>query len=354
MTKQNIFIFFIIPFFLQCSSVLQQNNSGKNNSSFSVEEEININKWKNATIHLEGATDNYSMWENLTKLNSGEISSEEYWISVGAERNIRNIRYQGSALFIEYNNKKYLVTARHVLHDTLEASKYLKYRLESKKDSAFPLTYDDFNELKMDSENIIFNIIFRVPRLDEFLNEQDNLIRGENLMNLGAGAYFNQPYTFSEPELDLAVISLEADSRTKIFLIDLEKNGYKPIKIDSLSTKSIKEGDEIFCVGYPTTTSLIGKLKLPKSRAIWSSSYFSLPTVSFGKIAMVHQILPFYWGDMSVYPGNSGGPVIKNDNLIGIVSAQPILDKQKIPFAKIIKIEYLLDIIKQQQRKDNF
>ncbi len=37
---------------------------------------------------------------------------------------------------------------------------------------------------------------------------------------------------------------------------------------------------------------------------------------------MVHGSLPYFWADMSTYPGNSGGPVIANDRLIGIVSHQ--------------------------------
>lgn len=358
MTKLKILIFFIIPFFIQCSSGLTQNNSVKNNLSLGIEEEININKWKNATIHLESATDSKTFEEqqninrdNLNHLQSGEISLEEY-----SRRSYtgKDVRFRGSALFIEYDNKKYLVTARHVLHDTLGASRYLKLRREFYNKAQITLTNDDYKKLLIESEKEIFNIIFRVPKLDEIINEKGKIATQEFLMVLQAGGYDYAPYTFSKPELDLAVISLEADSRTKPFLIDLEKNGYKPIIIDSLSTKSIKEGDEIFCIGYPKTTSPLYRINLPKAMANWSSSLISLPTISFGNIAMLHQILPFYWGDISVYPGNSGGPVIKNDNLIGIVSEQAILDKQRIPFAKIIKIEYLLDIIKQQQIKDNY
>ena len=34
---------------------------------------------------------------------------------------------------------------------------------------------------------------------------------------------------------------------------------------------------------------------------------------------MLHNTLPFFWADMSIYPGNSGGPVVANDRLVGIV-----------------------------------
>jgi CBS domain-containing protein len=39
---------------------------------------------------------------------------------------------------------------------------------------------------------------------------------------------------------------------------------------------------------------------------------------------MVHHILPFFWADMSIYPGNSGGPVVEDGKLVGVVSAQAV------------------------------
>ena len=52
-----------------------------------------------------------------------------------------------------------------------------------------------------------FPIIFRVPSLDELARGDVPKI-GEFLMNLGAGVSSLTPYTFSDPSLDLAVISL--------------------------------------------------------------------------------------------------------------------------------------------------
>ncbi len=74
---------------------------------------------------------------------------------------------------------------------------------------------------------------------------------------------------------------------------------------------------------------------------------------------MLHQALPFYWVDMSIYPGNSGGPVIEEDRLVGIVSEQPTIPVEnaeqlqvRIPFAKIIKAEHIIGLLAQQEEKD--
>jgi len=150
-------------------------------------------------------------------------------------------------------------------------------------------------------------------------------------------------YTFSEPKFDIAVISLDRRMTTG-FLRDLESNGYQPIVIDSIWNKSIKEGDDLVCIGYPIT-SRIYRLK---GNLDWSASTVSLPTFSFGKIAMTDSRLPFFWGDVSTYPGDSGGPVIRQDTLVGIMSGQATFESQRIPFAYIIKINYLKDLLEKQ------
>ena len=74
---------------------------------------------------------------------------------------------------------------------------------------------------------------------------------------------------------------------------------------------------------------------------------------------MLHDELPFYWADMSIYPGNSGGPVFENEKLIGIVSGQPSIQVEnfkelqvRIPFAKIIKAKYVKELILEQEQRD--
>jgi S1-C subfamily serine protease len=74
---------------------------------------------------------------------------------------------------------------------------------------------------------------------------------------------------------------------------------------------------------------------------------------------MLHEGLPFFWVDMSIFPGNSGGPLIEKDRLVGVVSAQatvPIDDvpnvRTRIPFGRIIKSKFVHTLLEMQEKKD--
>jgi len=203
-------------------------------------------------------------------------------------------------------------------------------------------------------QNNIFNIIFRVPSLDEVLA---NRTSRQFLMNLGAGASFTVPYTFSAPELDLALISL--DQRHGRFAEELLALGSAPVSTGDIADGPESEGQEVFTIGFPTSTALIGQVSQHPASAHWSSSYFSLPVASFGRLSMLHDALPFFWADLSIYPGNSGGPLIANGRLVGVVSAQatlPIDDvpdvRTRIPFARIIKTRFVRELLELQRQKD--
>ena len=208
-------------------------------------------------------------------------------------------------------------------------------------------------------DNKIFNIIFRVQSLDE-VNKLEGRIP-TCLMNLNAGTTYHAPYTFSDPDVDLAIISLDHDQFCARFADDLLQSGYIPVSFDGFGDEPTQEGSELFTVGYPAATSTLGVMNMHPAAFQWSSQFFSLPTFSFGKVSMLHEKLPFYWADMSIYPGNSGGPVIENDKLVGVVSAQAIITNdhfqdisQRIPFAKIIKSKYVCDLLQIQDQKDEY
>lgn len=62
---------------------------------------------------------------------------------------------------------------------------------------------------------------------------------------------------------------------------------------------------------------------------------------------------------MSIYPGNSGGPIIEVDKIVGIVSAQPTIPveeseelRTRIPFGKIIKAKFIAELLSIQEQKD--
>ncbi len=321
-----------------------------------------MEKWKKAVVHLECATDSEQFQDQRKridslsqKLHEGEITKEVFLEQIRGKT--RDIRFHGSAVFLKYNDRRYLVTARHVLWD--EHSSKGKYQEEPYKTIGNPekipaILQEHFTQMINDT---IFGMIFRVPSFDEILQNRFNRDRSF-LMNLGAGTSFTVPYTFSKPEIDLAVVSL--DQRDSRFADNLISIGKEPITLGDIGEEPSRESTEVFAVGYPSSTALLGHISQHPDLAHWSSSCFSLPTFSFGRVSMIHDELAFFWADMSIYPGNSGGPVIEGDKLIGIVSGQPTIPvedseefRTRIPFGKIIKAKFITDLLSIQEQKDS-
>ncbi len=305
-------------------------------------------------VHLECAADSVRIDSLWKKLSEGEISREEFEKQLSG--GTRDIRYHGTGVFLKHNERRYLITARHVLWDEDSAkTKYQEepYKALGKSEQLPDIVLEHMEQMVNDT---IFSIIFRVPSFNEIL--QDSFVIDRSfLMNLGAGTSFSVPYTFSKPELDLAVISL--DQRDSKFADNLISIGHVPITLDDIGEEPSKEGSEVFSVGFPSSTALLGQISQNADLINWSSSYFSLPTFSFGHISTLHGSLPFFWVDMSIYPGNSGGPIIEGNKIVGIVSGQPTIPveeseklRTRIPFGKIIKAKFIADLLSIQEKKD--
>src|SRR5438477_2410878 len=272
-----------------------------------------IERWKKAVIHLECATDSLSPEQRARYMNQlreqfekGEIDRDEFIERSGLGS--RDIRAWGTAIFLAHSGVRYLVTARHVLWDKTAAE-----RQAAQLDIRNPV----FRRLV---ESRIFNLILRVRSLDEVLGKDPATLPLEFLMNLSAGHPDMVPYIFSNPDIDLAVINL--DHGEKRFADGLEQAGYAPVTFEDVADGPSSEGDPIFSVGFPAATALLGELPLFGGLRNWSSSYVSLPVFSYGHVGMLHAGLPSFWADISIWPGNSGGPIIGDKKIVGIVSSQ--------------------------------
>ena len=201
-------------------------------------------------------------------------------------------------------------------------------------------------------QNRIFSIIFRVPSLDEITSKDEHIIPSF-LMNLGAGVTASHPYTFSIEEIDLAIISLDHRQLDSQFVDELLERGYEPISLEDINDEPTQEGSDVFTVGFPGSISFLDTLNRHPAERNWASNMVSLPAFAFGKVSMLNEELFYFWADMSVYPGNSGGPVIEDDKLVGIV-IRGTLSANLIPFGLIAKAKYLFDLIEQQEQKDSF
>lgn len=308
-------------------------------------------------MHLECATDKMHYAEREERLSAlmdlhqkGKIAEDQFGEELSLLRG-RDLRYHGSALFIIHNERRYLLTARHVVWNEHVAKQNIA-SVEQQTPTQNPYVAQYLSDT---SSNRVFNTIFRVPSLDEELAglKADNV-----LMNLGSGNSRSAPFTFSDPSLDLALISI--DQRNSEFADELISRGYIPIPSTDIADGPDEEGQELLAIGFPSSTALVGQANFGQARGHWSSNHYSLPISSFGRVAMFHSELPFFWADISIYPGNSGGPVIANDRLIGIVSAQATLAidqvpeiHTRIPFGKIIKASYVHELIATQIKKDN-
>jgi S1-C subfamily serine protease len=318
-----------------------------------------LDKWKRAIVHLECATDSEHFYDRIKRvdelralLDQGQITNEQFAQEMTTRS--RDIRFHGTGILILHAERRYLLTARHVVFDEHSS----KRELEEEERRALAWPEDMRVEIMRTgvrlAQNKIFKIIFRVPSIDEVMKQRQGR---QCLMNLGAGASFTVPYTFSDPDLDLALISL--DQRDSTFADELVSLGHIPISIDTVANGPDFEGQEVFTIGFPSATALMGHMSQHPAAAHWSSSYYSLPVAAFGKVSMLHADLPFFWADMSIYPGNSGGPVVAGDRMVGIVSEQatlPIDDvpqvRTRIPFAKIIKTSYVHALLRTQEQKD--
>lgn len=314
-----------------------------------------MEKWKKAVIHLECMADKESFRERMQRLqqiqndsNEGKITDVEF--SEQLSNKDKEFSW-GTAIFVEYKDNYYLITSRHVLWDENAAEQVAKEEEEHLKGFGENLPPEILQSANERILNQSFESIFRVPSYSEYLqNSKDNA----RVINLMTGPPM---YSFSPPELDVAVVSFK--NRGRNFLKEIVRLNHEPISFNDIEDSCSEEGADVFTVGFPGVMSFIGQTSELKDRDWRSSSLYSLPSFSFGKISMLHDELPFYWADMSIYPGNSGGPVFEDEKLVGIVSGQPLISVEKfnelqvrIPFAKIIKAKYIKELILKQEQRD--
>jgi S1-C subfamily serine protease len=290
-----------------------------------------IERWKKASVHLEGVGDTVpaetraaQIKEMFARLQRGEVSPAD--IAGTSLTGLHDVRSRGTAVLIRHKDHRYLVTARHVVADDTGAS------------------------------GRVWNLLLRVPGLDEMLRDSREFIP-RFLMNLNAGAAQSVPFLLSDKEIDLAVISLDAQDTA--FADELEQAGYLPISSDYIASAPKGEGSDLLTVGYPRTTSRVTDRPLSTAAKLWASEAVSLPTLSFGRTSMLHDALSFFWADMTIYPGSSGGPVIEDDHLVGVVSSQPTLPLEgaptvshRVPFCRATKARFVRELLDAQGERD--
>lgn len=349
---------------------------------------MNVEKWKKAVVQLECVVDSEEMIirrklesELLVQVSKGEITNEDYGLALLAAPVVKkDIRTAGTAVFFIRNDKRYLLTAKHVVVDEISGARIIKDAeqqvLEAvAKEVQRPDTDSEEDAIKKMSgwisatlafakeraEKNVYTKIFRVSSFDEYLNDQVTPYAPSIVGAWSVGSSMSE-IVLSEGH-DLAVISL--DVRYRSFADNLISLGYAPITDDDLNTQSVFEGEEVFTVGFPKVTSSLGEMvDLHPYHRMNGSSRFAVPVTSFGRIALYHSELPYLLANMSVYPGNSGGPAVVNDKLVGLVSRHIVASIERsipaveaevaIPFTTIIPSRFLMKLIRFQEVMDEF
>ena len=259
-----------------------------------VSEDSLIKKWELATVNIEATTSFFmepaihSEFKNaIDKSDLSSAEREQQWINLTRNKTGSS----GTAIFLIFEKVHYLITARHVLEDP-----------------KFPTPGVSYNQIFFpENANIASNNNFTPAFL--YLNPLDS--------NLHVGDFI-----FSSKETDIAIVALDAyDYETGISNITkiLTDRGYHPIDVSAIdSSYRSKSGDLTYSIGFPEL-SMIGQKSSIDTFAMVQSNNVTLPVVSIGKVLKTNNASPFVISDAFVYHGNSGGPLIHNNKLIGIV-----------------------------------
>ncbi len=311
---------------------------GKNEPVPQVVAEINtdIKKWEKAVVNIECQQLKYSPEEINqlieTEKERNKFASLQDELLRRGELGRQTSPISGTAIYFTDHKKKYLVTAKHVIFDALESKRNTGQRLF--KDISVRTPYDYYLKKKVNNSSI--------PST------------GYGLVN---------PFYLSDDATDIGIISLQA-SLTSFLIQTLEDDGYIPIDLSDIDpSPAINAGTAIATLGYPD----ISKIGVFEKMNDYQSNVVVLPVSTFGNIAMAHERLPYFISAITIYPGNSGGPVIRNNKLIGMVSGQVLIpvDKRNAnneftttsselysrgTLAKVIKAQYIISGLQQLQR----
>ncbi len=106
-----------------------------------------LERWKRCVIHLEGAADSAGLDERMAhaqalaeRIRADERPSEDALAEL--TRRSRDIRFRGTAIFLEHEGRRYLVTARHVLTDEESARNYYGSELDRISGDSYPSLVD--------------------------------------------------------------------------------------------------------------------------------------------------------------------------------------------------------------------
>ena len=289
--------------------------------------------WQKAIINLECRK------SNTIEQNQNTSNRPPGSLQVGRKET-------GTAVFISHINKRYLITCQHVVRDGKSVTGKSGKGLPDKKDA-----------------HRICNTIFKIPLATEIKKSGYSQLP---LTNLADVPYESSNFIFSDPGIDLTIISLDGNGRLSYFADQLERNGYRPIPFaDSIDSSSETYGEPLTCLGYPVS-SIIGVKNLNSADTAWSSDFVCMPSVVYGRASTIPPDGHYFIGDISAAPGSSGSPVINSqtNKWRGIAFAQAYTNAENsdhsqdpdvilpLHFLYIIRASCIWPLLKAMIQKD--
>jgi hypothetical protein len=282
-------------------------------------------------------------------------------------------RRSGTAFLVFYKARYFLVTAAHLLIDKeVNSDKPINQRLFKQMFRASLLDeLNDEKKRKLVTKNLFFDDkgqlhYQKTPKGIPLPHEGEDIAASRGIQLSESIEKIDSAVTIS-PDLDIAVISLRVrlgELFDKMFMNELSfgeallRLGYQPITVEEIGDEPTQEGADLFTVGFPADVSHVHKREDIRGKY---DEYYSidvvLPCFTFGKVSMNYPELQYFWGDLRVYPGNSGSPIIEDGKLVGIVSKEAVIEYDgdfiRIPFAKATKAKFLPNLLDEQIRKDD-
>jgi hypothetical protein len=336
-------LLFVFPFVVSCS--LSKQTTNKNIPSF--------DKWEKAVLNIESVSDRYNIHEILNYIKDRKNQNKKYseLDSLNDYNELRSqiIKVSGTAIYLSEGDNRYLVTAKHVVYDKNYTIRHIYFTRENLQQRSF-----EFFE-KLNS-----NIAVKTP-FSLYIKGKYNLLKIPEVNQDS----LTRPFKFSNDDIDIAIISLQSKITFPLRKL-LEEDGYEPISVNNIDTVDNHIiGEDLLAIGYPSFSALT---KVEAQNKILDDDVV-LPLTTFGKTALCHPFLYYFIADITVNPGNSGGPIIRNNKIVGIVSQQMLVDlrinsgvdlnevinklKSSSPLAKIIKGKFIIETINRLKIIEN-
>ncbi len=264
--------------------------------------DTSISKWLRASLNLEARPNFFEskiwfQWQD--SMRKGKSIERETALKIQSDYS--KIKYTATGIFFFYQNKHYIVTARHFLADDNAVFKNTVI-------GRIFLIDNGSNDIKGKDSN--YNLTPDVHYLDGYNSGK----KGNDVK-----------YILSDKKVDIAIIALDDIPKMgRQFVAFLYRRGYRPIQVSDIDTtnKLVRNG-KMFAIGFPSELARLNDQTKNYDSSVyyWQSPFVTIPVLSSGHIKDPCDGKIYFTGNIFIYHGFSGGPAISHNKLIGISDA---------------------------------